>query len=88
MEIAPASAHAAYSCTIDSWGGVTADWLRVHVSPGVNTSAVGQVPYGTQFHYCSSSGTSSGGIYWVYGYGYNGSTKVTGWADYDYIAHA
>jgi len=77
----------AYSCSIDSYSHVTgADWLRVHTSPGAGTPAVGQIPGGSGFHFCSRSSTKSGPDYWVYGYGYNGSTKLTGWVDSRYLA--
>jgi hypothetical protein len=77
----------AYSCTIDSLTHVVTsiDWLRVHTSPGVSTPAVGQIPGGAAFHFCSSSGQNAGGRYWVYGYGYNGSVKLTGWVAGEYL---
>jgi hypothetical protein len=79
--------RAAYSCTYDSYTHVlsSVDWLRVHTSPGVSTPAVGQIPGGSGFTFCSSSGRQSGGHYWVYGYGYNGSVRVTGWVAGDYL---
>jgi hypothetical protein len=79
----------AYTCTVDSWSQVGVDWLKVHTQPTVTSTAVGQVPYGSQFHYCSSSGRTAGGYWWVYGYGYNGSTKLTGWVvgSTPYLAH-
>ncbi|MFC0546183.1 hypothetical protein [Kutzneria chonburiensis] len=61
------------------------DWLRIHTSPGVNTPAVGQIPGGSGFCFNSASGRTVGGIYWVDGYGYNGSTRVSGWADGEYL---
>lgn len=83
---APASAAtASYTCTIDKWGTVTADWLRVHTSYSASSPSVGQIPRGNIFHFCSSSGTWNGGYHWVYGYGYNGSTKLTGWVDSEYL---
>lgn len=69
----------AYSCTIDSWSQVGVDWLRVHTQPSVTSASVGQVPRGSIYHFCSSSERSSGGHFWVYGYGNNGSVKLTGW---------
>jgi len=77
----------AYSCTIDSITHVQSDvdWLRVHTSPGVTTPAIGQIPGGARFDFCSSSGTTVGGHYWVYGFGYNGSTKLTGWVAGEYL---
>ena len=77
----------AYSCTIDSLTHVVTsiDWLRVHTSPGVSTPATGQIPGGAAFHFCSSSGQNVGGHYWVYGYGYNGSIKLTGWVAGEYL---
>jgi hypothetical protein len=83
----PRVVQASYSCSIDSYGTVTADWLKVHTQPSVTSAAVGQIPYGNRFHYCSSSGRSNGGIYWIYGYGYNGSVKLTGWVDAAYVSH-
>ena len=69
-----------------------ADWLRVHTKPGLSTSVVGQLPDGAQFCYITNSagqiqGATADGIYWEYGYGYNGSTKLTGWVDAAYLAH-
>ncbi|NYJ74075.1 hypothetical protein [Allobranchiibius huperziae] len=91
LSVPIAQAHAAtasYSCSIDSYGAVqTADWLKVHRSPSTSSGTVGQVKRGTLFHYCSSSGRSGGGHYWVYGYGYNGSKKLTGWVASEYLAH-
>jgi hypothetical protein len=91
---APASASArpsggmqpAYSCSINSTYKVIADWLRVHTQPSASSSAVGQLPYGALFHFCASSFRQGGGYNWVYGYGYNGSVKLTGWVDYEYLA--
>lgn len=76
-----------YSCTIDSVTHVqqSTNWLRVHTSPAVGAPAVGQLPGGARFDFCSSSGTTSGGHYWVYGFGYNGSTKLTGWVAGEYL---
>jgi hypothetical protein len=83
----PGHAQPSYTCSIDSYGKVLADWLKVHTYASVSAPTVGQVPYGSYFHYCSSSGTNAGGYYWVYGYGYNGSTKLTGWVVFNYLAH-
>ncbi len=77
---------AAAPCTIDTYGHVQlVDWLKVHTSPGITTPAVGQLKDGATFHHCTSDVKIVGGRGWVYGYGYNGSTKVTGWVDGDYI---
>jgi len=77
----------AYSCTIDSLTHVVSniDFLRVHTAPGVGTPAIGEIPGGSAFHFCSSSYTSAGGLVWVYGYGYNGSVKLTGWVTTEYL---
>jgi hypothetical protein len=81
-----ANAGPAFACT-QSYTHVRSsiDWLRIHTSPGVNTPAVGQIPGGSGFCFDSGSGRTVGGIYWVDGYGYNGSTRVSGWADGDYL---
>jgi hypothetical protein len=76
----------AYSCTFDSTTHVSgADWLLVHTSPSTSAPRVGQLPNGAQVHFCSSSYTNGGGYVWVYGYGYNGATKVTGWMVTKYL---
>jgi hypothetical protein len=76
----------AYSCTFDSVTHVQgADWLRIHVTPSVSSSAVGQIPDKAQFNFCSSSFMNIGTACWVYGYGFNGSKKLTGWADCQYL---
>lgn len=71
---------------------INADWLRVHTKPGISTSVVGQLPKGALFCYITNSagqiqGANADGYYWEYGYGYNGSTKLTGWVDAEYLAH-
>ncbi|MGI5226549.1 hypothetical protein [Actinoallomurus sp. CA-142502] len=77
----------AYSCTYDSLTHVNgADWLLVHTSPSTSAPRVGELPYGAQVKFCSSSYTSGSGYVFVYGYGYNGSTKVTGWMVTAYLA--
>ncbi|MFB9831669.1 hypothetical protein [Actinoallomurus acaciae] len=84
----PASqvAAPAYSCTYDSITHVSGvDWLLVHTSPSTSAPRVGQLANGAQVHFCSSSFTNGGGYVWVYGYGYNGSTKVTGWMVTNYL---
>jgi len=82
----PSTVHAAYSCVVDSYATVSgADWLRVHSSASLTSPVVGQVPYGSRWHYCSSSEHTSGGHTWLYGYGYNGTVKVTGWVVCDYF---
>jgi hypothetical protein len=87
MARSSAGMQPAYTCSIDSASDVAADWLRVHTQPSATSPAVGQLPYGARFHYCASSATRSGGYTWVYGYGYNGSTKLTGWVVYGYLAN-
>jgi hypothetical protein len=56
-----------YSCSIDSLTHVVTsiDWLRVHTAPGIGTPAVGQIPGGAAFHFCSSSIQTVGGLSWV-----------------------
>lgn len=84
----PASA----SCPT-SWSTVqNADWLKVHTKPGTTTPVVGQLQDGTRFTYivnssCEVQGANANGLYWEYGYGYNGSTKLTGWVAAEYLAH-
>lgn len=87
---APASASSAvvpaYSCTFNSITHVNgADWLIVHSSPSTSAPRVGQLPDGARVDFCTSSFTNSGGYDWVYGYGCNGSTKVTGWMVTNYL---
>jgi len=85
-----APAHPVFCDSADSYWYfvVTADWLKVHTSPGVNEPAVGQVPNGSVF--CARAGSAYikivGGISWRYGYGHNGATKLTGWVDASYLA--
>jgi hypothetical protein len=75
-----------FSCTLDSFTHVQgADWLRVHTSPGIGTPGVGQIKGGSGFCFSSGSGTHVDGKYWVYGYGYNGSTQLTGWVDGEFL---
>ncbi|WP_055588756.1 hypothetical protein [Peterkaempfera griseoplana] len=87
LAASPAVMTPAYSCSIDSLTHVesSVDFLRVHTSPGVGTPAVGEIPGGSAFHFCSGSFQSSGAYVWVYGYGYNGSVKLTGWVATDYL---
>ncbi|AKU16418.1 SH3 domain-containing protein [Luteipulveratus mongoliensis] len=80
---APSSATLA-SCTINSTSTVTASALRVRNAPNGST-VVGLLYRGTTVHICSS-GKSAGGHYWMYGYGNNGGTRVTGWMAADYLA--
>jgi hypothetical protein len=83
---APAPA-ATTSCSATT-AKVTADWLRVHTNHSVSSPVVGQVPYGSYWHYCagtSGAWDSTHTYYWIYGYGYNGSTKLTGWVDSEYL---
>lgn len=61
------------------------DWLRVHTSPSATSAAIGQIPGGAAFTFSSSSGTVVGSTAWYCGYGYNGSTKLTGWVDGAYL---
>ena len=58
----------------------------MHTQASTSSSSVGQLPRGAIFHFCSSSEHSSGGHFWVYGYGYNGSKKLTGWVAGEYLA--
>ena len=82
------NAAPATSCT-PSGGSSTvahADWLRVHTSHSITSPSVGQIRYGATWTYCNGEALS-GGIDWQYGFGYNGSTKLTGWVDSGYLAH-
>ncbi|HJP73374.1 MAG TPA: hypothetical protein VJ914_03850 [Pseudonocardiaceae bacterium] len=88
-DAAPAApAIAAASCTSNgSWSTVeSADWLRVHTTHSATSPSIGQIPRGARWYYCNGE-VISGGIDWQYGYGYNGSTKLTGWVDSGYLAH-
>ncbi|MFJ2717982.1 hypothetical protein ACIQMV_30330 [Streptomyces sp. NPDC091412] len=60
------------------------DWLKVRTGPSTSNTAIGQLPGGAAFYF-SPSGVQSGGHYWVCGYGYNGSTKLTGWVAGEYL---
>jgi hypothetical protein len=77
----------AFTCASGQFTHVrsTIDWLRIHTAPGVNTPAVGQIRGGSEFCFTSSSDRYADGAYWYQGYGYNGTTKVSGWADGDYL---
>ena len=82
-----APAAPACSCSIDPFSHVdVVDWLKVHTTPGTATPAVGQLPSGAQFSYCSKVLKMASGRAWRYGYGYNGKVKLTGWVDADYLA--
>lgn len=70
------AAPSAYACP-DSVK-VTADWLKVHTSPGLSTPVVGQLPKGATFCLLSRNYPYADGYFWAHGYGYNGSTKLTG----------
>ena len=61
----------------------TVDWLKVHTKPGTTTPAIGQLKSGAQFCITSNSHPVANGHPWAYGYGYNGSTKLTGWVAAD-----
>lgn len=88
LDATPASA----TCPT-SWSTVqNADWLKVHTKPGTSTPVVGQLKLGTRFTYivnssCGVQGATANGLYWEYGYGYNGTTKLTGWVAAEYLAH-
>ncbi|WP_206506665.1 hypothetical protein [Streptomyces chrestomyceticus] len=74
----------AVSCpAADSWSTVknSIDWLKVHTAPRASAPSVGQIPGGSRFHYHHNA-VSHG---FVCGYGYNGSTKVTGWVAASYL---
>jgi hypothetical protein len=83
-----ASLAPAATCTANgSWSTVrSADWLRVHTTHSASSTAIGQLPRGARFNYCNGT-VDSGGTEWQYGYGYNGSTKLTGWVDSGYLDH-
>ena len=82
QELAPA-----YSCKIDGYQAVkiSSGMLRIHVSPSTSSTVVGELANKVLFHDCSSSERTIGGTTWIYGYGMNGSTKVTGWAVENYL---
>jgi uncharacterized protein YgiM (DUF1202 family) len=79
---------AAAPCAIDSTSTVVhADWLLVHTKPSSTSPSVGQLKGGAAVHFCSSYFVNFSGQWaWTYGYGYNGSTKVTGYMYDRYLA--
>lgn len=76
--------HAGASSRCEAWQVVSADWLKVHVSASASSAAVGQIPRLSNFFACSTK--QVGKVTWLDGYGYNGSVKLTGWVDSDYMA--
>jgi len=78
------AAPSAYACVYTV--KVTADWLKVHTSPGLSTPVVGQLPRGATFCLLSLKESYVDGYFWAHGYGYNGSTKLTGYVVDQYLA--
>jgi hypothetical protein len=79
---------AAFSCS-SSLGTAhvySADWLKIHTQHSLSSAVVGQIPRGAAFCILRNA-VRQDGHYWQYGYGYNGSTKVTGWAVTDYFIY-
>ncbi|TDQ00864.1 hypothetical protein [Labedaea rhizosphaerae] len=64
----------------------SADWLKIHTQHSLSSAVVGQIPRGAAFCILRNA-VYQDGHYWQYGYGYNGSTKVTGWAVTDYFIY-
>jgi hypothetical protein len=86
--VASASVSPMLSCTGDYFASghiAGVDWLRVHSSPGVDAPAVGQLKAGTAVCYNPFGSQQKDGYAWNKGYGYNGSTKVTGWMVSNYL---
>jgi hypothetical protein len=80
----PATAHPLFTCTSkvtspEANVSPSVDWLKVHSTYGTSAPTVGQLKSGTQFCITSNSHPVKNGYSWTYGYGYNGSTKLTGW---------
>ena len=83
---AAAPAAPAASCTANgSWSTVETA-VAVHTTHSATSSTIGTVPKGARWTYCNGE-VFSGGIDWQYGYGYKGSTKLTGWVDSSHLAH-
>jgi hypothetical protein len=78
-------------CTLDTTETVDSsiDYLRVHTDPGVDQPAVGQVPGGSEFRFCSSSATTTAdGWSWVYGTGTaDDGTALWGWVAEGYLRY-
>lgn len=83
---ASANSTPRYTCTYDQSATVIVDWVRVRTNHSTSAGATGQLPRGAAVRYCAYSLTAEDGIMWVYGYGYNGSTKLTGWMDVYYLS--
>lgn len=85
LAIAPAAVAApATTCTPNKYGYSTvetADWLRVHTGRSTSSPAVGQLPRGARFCFLEQPSGR-----WIHGFGYNGSTKLTGYVDGSYLA--
>lgn len=81
-QVGPSVQRSAAHC--DPWQVVSADWLKVHTSPSAKSSAVGQLPRLANFEACSYKVV--GKVVWLHGSGYNGSKKLTGWVDSNYMA--
>jgi hypothetical protein len=64
----------------------SADWLKIHTQHSLASAVVGQIPRGAAFCILRNA-VYQDGHYWQYGYGYNGGTKVTGWAVTDYFIY-
>jgi hypothetical protein len=81
-----APAAPAASCTANgSWSTVNIA-VKVYASHSTTSKLIGTVARGATWHYCNGEvliGTTD----WQYGYGYNGSTKLTGWVDSSHLAH-
>jgi opacity protein-like surface antigen len=78
----------AFSCS-SSYGTAhvySADWLKIHTQHSLSSAVVGQIPRGAAFCILRNA-VYQDGHYWQYGYGYNGSTKLTGWAVTDYFIY-
>jgi hypothetical protein len=85
----PTAVSHAFTCTKP--GGEAnvygVDWLKVHTTPGTTTPAIGQLRDGAQFCVTGTTVPVRNGHPWQYGYGYNGSTKLTGWVAADYLIY-
>jgi hypothetical protein len=81
-----APAAPAASCTTNgSWSTVNTA-VKVYSSHSTTSTLVGTVPRGAKWYYCNGE-ELIGNIDWQHGYGYNGSTKLTGWVDSSHLAH-
>jgi hypothetical protein len=80
----PRSVSAAYACP-NHYLIVQASALHVHTNHSLGSTVVGQLPRGVKYCLSSTNFPSQDGYTWAAGFGYNGGTRVAGWAVTDYL---